>query len=196
MKATVRENNRLWKQPFVTRVLSLTLYWQLNIWELNSFTFYQKHTKNKRGKSDPSFLAIFVTCLGVVFSYFLLEWLTSIILNGGGWNLFFHNYMPKRIHSMLFGTTVRRSVHNHTLASTADLARSTCLLTGRCYAGTLPPLSSPPGIEWIFNNKYYQFCANELFLSTKFYSLYYWWSWFWLSIFSNFSKLWTNFIFL
>ena len=52
---------------------------------------------------------------------------------------------------MLFGTTMRRSVHNHALASTADLARSTWFLTGGWYAGTLPPLSSPPGIEWIFS---------------------------------------------
>ena len=31
---------------------------------------------------------------------------------------------------MLFGTTARRSVHNHALVSTADLARSTWFLTG------------------------------------------------------------------
>ena len=48
---------------------------------------------------------------------------------------------------MLFGKTARRSIHNHALASIADLARSTWFLTGGCYAGTLPPFSSPPGIE-------------------------------------------------
>ena len=48
---------------------------------------------------------------------------------------------------MMFGTTSRRSVHNHALAITADLARSTWFLTGGCYNGTLPLLSSPPGIE-------------------------------------------------
>ena len=47
----------------------------------------------------------------------------------------------------MFGITGRRSVHNHALASTADLAHSSCFLTGGCYAGTLPSLSSPHGIE-------------------------------------------------
>ena len=93
--------------------------------------------------------------------------------------------MSWRNHSMLFGTTTRRSVHNHALASTADLARSTSFMTGRYYAGTLPPFSSPPGIEWMFYyNKYYQLCANELFLSSKFYKFNYWWWWFWLFILS------------
>ena len=48
---------------------------------------------------------------------------------------------------MMFGITGRRSVHNHALVSTADLARSTWFPTGGCYAGTLPSLSSPHGIE-------------------------------------------------
>ena len=48
---------------------------------------------------------------------------------------------------MLFGTIARRSVHNHALVSTADLARSTWFLTGGRYAGTLPPFSSRPGVE-------------------------------------------------
>ena len=47
---------------------------------------------------------------------------------------------------MVFGITGRRSVHNHAFVSTADLARSTWFLD-KCYAGTLPSLSSPHGIE-------------------------------------------------
>ena len=44
----------------------------------------------------------------------------------------------------------RRPVHNHALVNTADLARSTSFLTGRCYAGTLPPLGSRLSISlWL-----------------------------------------------
>ena len=47
---------------------------------------------------------------------------------------------------MVFGVTARRSVHNHAIHRTAELPGSTWFGT-KCYAGTLPSLSFPHGIE-------------------------------------------------
>ena len=58
---------------------------------------------------------------------------------------YFCSFLTVRIKEITLCRLVlnaRRPVNSHALVNTADLARSTCLLTRKCYAGTLPPLSS------------------------------------------------------
>ena len=73
--------------------------------------------------------------------------------------------MFERNYSTLFGISARRPVHNHALVNTADLPGSTWFETGRCYAGTLPPLGSGLSISLWLTKTQAGFC---LFLSAQY----------------------------
>ena len=49
----------------------------------------------------------------------------DVCVCGGGLNLFFSNEVLNSDHSTPLGMRTRRPVHNHALASTADLGSST-----------------------------------------------------------------------